>query len=506
MKERVDVQQKKKMRRMRGLDLFSGIGVASLAMEAAGIEVVGHSEIEPFPCAVLEERFPGVPNYGDVTKFDEWPWDEIGHIDVVCSGSPCQDLSIAGKRAGLSGERSGLFYDSLGAFRRSGARYFVWENVVGAMSSNKGRDFASVLDALADIGALDISWRVLDAQGFGVPQRRRRVFLVADFAGECAREILFEREGESRDLEAGGEARQEAASDPESRLRAGGVVAFDWQAGGGGSDDSFKGKSRSWIVKQGDYTGSLSQTKVQALAYGHGLSGEVAAPLTSRYHKGVNSSMDDGAVVVEGGVKEAWGLKQGQTGSNGRGVKKNATHSLDGSSPPAIAFSGGNSAKSRSMGEAEEVSPPLKSVESGTNQVPTVAHGIGGSDVGYSPRANPSASPLSPDGGVNTTTVTQSEPKGGGEAMRVRKLTPVECERLQGLPDGWTNVPYGRRNAEEVYYRPDDLRDDPKLRQYAVGVVADTPRYRACGNAWCYPVGLFVMLGVAEALRSEDVQ
>ncbi len=445
-------------RRIRGMDLFSGIGVASLAMEAVGMEVVAHSEIEPFPNAVLEERFPGVPNYGDVTKFNEWPWDQIGHIDVVTSGSPCQDLSVAGKRAGLSGERSGLFYDSVGAFRRSGARFFVWENVVGAMSSNRGQDFGAILDALAGAGALDICWRILDAQGFGVPQRRRRVFLVADFAGECAREILFEREGESRNPEAGRETRQEAAGKLENRI---GVYGIDSElnssegvAGSLGALSRSGGGNNAMVAhgpgpEAGEgiecATGGITHALTAAhrsgedgsgrgtpiVACGSDLEIDKSAPLTGRYHKRVNTTMDDGAIVVE---PEVYGLKQGQINSNGSGVKKDATHSLDGSSPPAVAFqqnqrdevrlmggdgrtagalsaqpsvkqqnyiaepglpvreaigfSAGNSADARSMGEAEEVSPPLKSADSG-NRVPSVAHGVGGSDIGYSLRANP---------------------------------------------------------------------------------------------------------------------
>ena len=196
---------------LRGVDLFSGIGAASIAMKSSDIEIVAHSEVEPFCNAVLNSHFPYVPNLGDIKQWRNWPWDDLGKIDLITFGSPCQGLSVAGKRKGFSDERSNLFYEAVGAIQRSGARFAIWENVPGAFSSNGGEDFASALDTLADAGALDIAWRVLDAQRFGVPQRRRRIFLVADFGGHRAGEILFESEGEKRDFEPSKQKREEIA-------------------------------------------------------------------------------------------------------------------------------------------------------------------------------------------------------------------------------------------------------------------------------------------------------
>ena len=198
--------------------LFDGIGGWLLAAHHAGITPIWASEIEPFPCSVTARHFPEVKQLGDITKIDA---DEIEPVDIVCAGSPCQDLSIAGKRKGLNGERSGLFRTAVDIVRRmrecTGGkypRYFVWENVPGAFSSNKGADFRAVLEEIgqteipihqhgkwANAGMVEceecqIAWRVLDAQYWGVPQRRRRIFLVADFAAHdrCAGEILFECE------------------------------------------------------------------------------------------------------------------------------------------------------------------------------------------------------------------------------------------------------------------------------------------------------------------------
>jgi len=210
--------------------LFDGIGGWLLAARHAGVTPVWASEIEPFPCSVTARHFPEVKQLGDITKINP---DEIEPVDTICAGSPCQDLSIAGKRKGLDGERSGLFRTAVDIVRRmrertSGKypRYFVWENVPGAFSSNKGADFRAVLAeigqteipipdggrwanaGLAELPKCDIAWRVLDAQYWGVPQRRRRIFLVADFAAYDRRagEILFEREGVSGNPQEGEEA------------------------------------------------------------------------------------------------------------------------------------------------------------------------------------------------------------------------------------------------------------------------------------------------------------
>lgn len=162
---------------MRYISLFSGIEAASVAWAPLGWEPIAFSEIEPFPCAVLEQRFPDVPNLGDITQID---WKEVieahGAVDLVVGGSPCQSFSTAGKREGLSGA-SGLMFEYIRAVQEIMPIWFLWENVPGALSSEEGRAFAQLLDAMDELG-YELAWRVLDAQFFGVAQRRRRVFLV----------------------------------------------------------------------------------------------------------------------------------------------------------------------------------------------------------------------------------------------------------------------------------------------------------------------------------------
>ncbi len=208
---------------MRYLSLFSGIEAATVAWKPLGWEPVAFAEVDEFPKAVLAHHYPNIPDLGDVTKITEEQIKALGPIDLVVGGSPCQDLSIAGERTGLrdkdgSVTRSGLFDEQIRIFetarKNNGCRYLLWENVPGAFSSNKGRDFAYVIDSMVggDIqvpeggwknsgigisldGSRCVEWRVLDAQYFGVPQRRRRIFALLDTGAWWSREpILFERE------------------------------------------------------------------------------------------------------------------------------------------------------------------------------------------------------------------------------------------------------------------------------------------------------------------------
>ena len=220
--------------------LFDGIGGWQLAAVRAGIQPIWSSEIEAFPIEVTKRHFPDTLQLGDVTKIDG---ADIPPVDIICAGSPCQDLSVAGKRAGLAGERSGLFVRAVDIVRQmrratdgEKPRFFVWENVPGAFSSNHRRDFQAVLEEIgqaevpmpksgrwADAGLVrthtcDIAWRVLDAQYWGVPQRRKRIFLVADFAetGRRAAEILFEPEGVQGDTPQGEGTRKGTAAGAQS--------------------------------------------------------------------------------------------------------------------------------------------------------------------------------------------------------------------------------------------------------------------------------------------------
>lgn len=207
---------------MRYLSLFSGIEAASEAWHTLGWTPVAFSEIEPFPCATLQHKYPKTPNLGDVTKVTGKDIAKLGKIDVVVFGSPCTDLSVAGKRRGLidaegNFTRSGLFFTAINIFqwarKHCGARFALWENVPGAYSNNKGRDFTAVVSYMAGLDDLDtpengwgtegcavgdngmLEWACLDAQWRGVAQRRRRVFAILDTGDWASRPpILLERQ------------------------------------------------------------------------------------------------------------------------------------------------------------------------------------------------------------------------------------------------------------------------------------------------------------------------
>ena len=203
--------------------LFAGVGGADLGMEQAGFECVFQVEWDKHCQSILRRHWPDVPKWGDVCEVSG---HDLPEADVIFFGSPCQDLSVAGKRAGLDGGRSSMFFEATRiikemrdatASRPTGPvpRAVIWENVPGALSSNNGEDFQAVLEALGDIGAVDIQWSVLDAQHFGVPQRRRRIFLVAIFdpatADRCDGPLLPVCEGRPRDF-AKGRAKGEGAT------------------------------------------------------------------------------------------------------------------------------------------------------------------------------------------------------------------------------------------------------------------------------------------------------
>ena len=236
--------------------LFDGSGGFPLGGLISGITPLWASEIEPFPIRVTTKRLPFMKHYGDVSKMNG---RELEPVDIITFGSPCQDMSIAGKREGLTGNRSGLFYEAIRIIKEMREktngkypRYIVWENVPGAFSSNKGEDFRLVLESIcrvkdktASVPSADkwqnaglilgdgysVAWRVLDAQYFGVPQRRKRIYLVADFAGECAGKILFESEGVSGYTPQGFRAWQGAAGGFEESAGEAGKICLNDQCG-----------------------------------------------------------------------------------------------------------------------------------------------------------------------------------------------------------------------------------------------------------------------------------
>ncbi len=214
---------------MKYLSVCSGIEAASVAWEPLGWEPVGFAEIDPFACAVLKHRFPGVKNFGDFTQIGP---ELQNYVDVLVGGTPCQDFSIAGLRAGLAGARGNLTIEFARLAARLRPEWIVWENVPGILSSDGGGAFGTFLGALAEIG-YGFAYRVFDAQYFGVPQRRRRVFLVGHLGDwRRAAKVLFEPESLRGDSPPSRQARQIAPTIP-ARRTAGGGLGTDFDCDGG---------------------------------------------------------------------------------------------------------------------------------------------------------------------------------------------------------------------------------------------------------------------------------
>lgn len=245
------------VRRLTHASFFSGVGGMDIGLERAGWQTVSFSEIEPYPCAVLAERWPEVPNLGDITRVVDVP-----EATLWSGGFPCQDLSVAGKRKGFTGERSVLAFTFLDLVEQHRPPAFILENVPGLLSSNGGRDFGRLL---GEVGNLGYRWayRVLDAQWFGLPQRRRRVFILA--------------------LDAG---RHPHGDGPAEVLAVGASCGRDHQA-----------ERAAWAASTGRPIASPARPGL-----------DIAGNLTRRYGKGINSTIDDGAIVY-GAPSDAAGMR-----------------------------------------------------------------------------------------------------------------------------------------------------------------------------------------------------
>ena len=446
---------------MRYVSLFSGIEAASVAWEPLGWEPVAFAEIEPFPCKVLEKRFPDVPNLGDVSKIDWSPY--VGAVDLVVGGSPCQAFSVAGRRRGIMDDRGRLMLEYVRAVRDLRPRWLLWENVPGVLSQDGGRAFGTLLGALEDCG-YSLAWRVLDAQFYRVAQRRRRVFLVGHLGVDvgAAASVLFERDSVPGNTVSGRKKREELAAVPEGRLGGGGGCLTPWES-----------QARTVWSEDGPF-----------------------ATLAARESSGGNS--------------QAVAVRTSQAGANGIGVS-DASHVLDASGPEAVCygFTPGISATARGSGVYEQYSPTLRALSN--SNTPSVCYGFAqnsrdevrlvngdgqisgaleaepgikhttfvatqyGGDVAGTLTARGDGSPCA-DRGPNVVCVADDNANaavdfdvsgtlkcGGGvsvDSYIVRRLTPRECERLQGFPDDWTKIDDG---------------------------TPDTPRYKALGNSMAVP-------------------
>ena len=303
------------MRELTLGSLFDGLGGWLLAAKENDIRPIWSSEIDDFPMAVSKYHFPKVQQLGDITKLDG---AELPPVDIICAGSPCQDLSIAGKREGLAGERSGLFRKAIdivrGMRKATNGEYpkwFVWENVPGAFSSNKGHDFRAVLEEITETdipmpdsgrwskGGLvrspkcNVAWRTLDAQYWGVPQHRARIFLIAGLGADSRPEVLFEPESLSRDTEESQDERKGTAGDT---AQSADTTSWAFEPGITSLDGRklTENKSTTLRADMGDnQTAVLAPAVMQSIGldlYNGNITGDIAATITASSGKSASQS------------------------------------------------------------------------------------------------------------------------------------------------------------------------------------------------------------------------
>lgn len=565
---------------MKLMSLFDGSGGFPLAASLCGIEPVYASEVEPYPIAVTVSRFPNMKHLGDVSRIKG---AEIEPVDIITFGSPCQDMSVAGKRAGLKhtavGDeettRSGLFMEAIRIIKEMRVktngiypRFAVWENVPGAFSSNRGEDFRLVLEEFIKITEPDavmpavpqagwayadcisgdgwsIAYRVFDAQHWGVPQRRRRIYLVADFRGECARKILFEHEGVRGYFETGRTPWQGIAADAQK------CVGTDDRAGEIPCQqiiiDNIGGQTE--YARQSDTAPCLKATHVVYDARGNG-DGQTVSTITGDHN---NRITDYTCLVVEPAVRcydigEArlrtpreyiektptltarcgtggnnvpgvvyWrqgnGIDRADTaGCNGKGWRENGCYTLNTIDRPAVAYCVGNGQLDQA-----KLSEKVGALNCMHDQQCVMQVKVAGIDCRNFNEY------------VELYPTLQAKPNGGqslnfSHAVRtyylVRRLTPTECARLQGFPDLWGHLDKKESFTDEEYKFWLEVRNtyarinNKAVKDYTKAQIltwynklhTDSAEYKMWGNGIALPNALYVMQGIAaEAERPTNL-
>ena len=476
--------------------LFDGIGGFPLSAAMCGIEPRWASEIEPFPILCTHKRFPQMKHLGSVTDING---AEVEPVDIITFGSPCQDLSVAGKQAGIhEGVRSNLFFEAVRIIKEMRQkdeatgrsyvdvrpRYAVWENVPGAFSSNGGKDFQAVLQALAEVADPDVSiplpdggkwlkagcivgegysiaWRTYDAQYWGVPQRRKRIYLVADFGSERAGEVLFEPESMRGDSSQGGTPWQRASSDAQGCADGGcGGVAYSIQ--GNAIDRNVHQNGRGWAEGSSHTLNTTDRHGVVALDCRNFAANDVSSTLQAKAGGG---------------------------------------HSLNYQNPVVY--------DCRGNGEGE-IAPTVTGDHQNrvTDYTGIAVHGFDMQAIGKYSDCGTSSTLKQRDYKDATDLVVEK-----GRRYIVRRLIPLECCRLQGYPDGWTeNLAVPDPTVEEVEFFTKVWADwaeingtKPKSLNQVIKWLADpqsdSAEYKAYGNSLAIPCAYDVIRRIAENVR-----
>ena len=403
---------------LTAIGLFEGVGGFTLGARHAGIHTVCAVEKDPNCQILLSKRFPETVLWDDVTTFNKEVFYELTgkhRVDVIYGGSPCQDVSVAGKGAGLAGERSGLWFQMYRILKEFTPSYFVFENVKGLLSSNEGRDFATVLSGMADCG-FRLCYRVLDSQGFGLAQRRKRVFVVGHLRDGRAAEILFESQSMS------GNPQKSKQTEQETPRVAGTIPA----SGGGlnkpigqGNETDFYIPTKSMCLnaKKGHRIDAESETFIGYSNCGHG---DYAKANISRVLRNSGGDAGGGSEVLV-----ALTCSDDKPCKIRDALEDETTEVYDPETDTFVPW-------------LKDEYPHTLNTRIQAEHLDNLCEKSGSPPVfGIQPDATPKAS-------QDIMPTLRSRETGGGFAQSVagsfgvRCLMPVECERLQGFPDNWT--------------------------------------------------------------------
>lgn len=559
--------------------LFDGIGGFPLAGIKSGIHPVWASEIEPFPVRVTQKRLPDMKHYGDVSKLNG---GDLEPVDIITFGSPCQDLSIAGKRNGLDGARSGLFREAIRIITEMrcktngrSPRWAVWENVPGALSSANGRDFREVLESLiriknpeADVPMPDsgkwmpageilgdnysLAWRTLDAsKGWGVAQRRKRIFAVLDFDGQCAGSVLFESEGLSGYTPPRCETRQGTARGAEKGAGEAGLCLNDQ----GGSRMDVTREMTSTLRAEAHHPPCIMGasgfcTEHSADSRSIGYREEESPTLRAGVTPGVAieyNPTDSRIKVKEDGICQTLCSRMGTGGNNIPlvfGISADKSNAMLSDNPHSGIYEANTS---RTL-DCNGGSPACN--QGGMMIVKPVCDGsfcIQGSMIGRKDENGPQGDGINQDVSFTLNTIDRhavyavttgeftavgqeqtpplmardwKDPPVVGrpcEEYLVRRLTPDECCRLQGYPDGWCkDLEIEDPNEDEILFwtevfrewdaingKPDKVRSRNAILKWLTAPNSDAAEYKAYGNSVAVPCVFFVLAGIVWALNKE---
>ena len=459
---------------MRYGSVCSGIEAASVAWEPLGWKASFLSEIDKFPRAVLAAHYPKVPLHGDFTTIQAGEYDPI---DLLVGGTPCQSFSVAGLRGGLADGRGNLALEYLKLAQRLRPKWMVWENVPGVLSSAGGRDFGSILGGLVELG-YGFAYRVLDAQYFGVPQRRRRVFVVG-YLGDWRRAaaVLFERHSLQGHSPPRREAGQRAAPTISARTEGGGGLGTDFDLDGGLI-------ARCVTAREGQRQDWETETLIAHSLRAQSQSAHDTTLETYVSHAlradGFDASEDGSGrgtplVPVAYALQERAGCENPNAGPNGAGYREGASYTLEArQTPQAVAY---NITPSQSNKDYNaRASDRAQAVTSGGNR-PSAR---GGDVIAFDlAQITSAANRTRADSSLPASTLNAKGQMHAAQTSAVRRLTPRECERLQGFPDDYTLISHRGKPA------------------------ADGPRYKALGNSMAVPVMRWIgeRIQMVEALQ-----